>query len=329
MIQYEAFKAFLTEHSGEKALIFPHISPDGDTIGSAIGMQHLLKTQGIEGIIVINDEIPSNLTFITEKLPAGSMINTSEVSDHYSFVVAVDCGEPKLFADRASHITAGMTLVNIDHHFTNESYGDLNIVEVDASSTGELVCKIIEAWDVPLNVAAAEALYTAIVTDTGSFRYSNTRPYTFEVCCRLMAYAFDFNALNVALFQNKPFEKLNLLNRIFETLKRFADGRVALVKLEDALKRELAYDDYDTDGVVEYVRDIEGVEVVIFLKATAEGNVKGSLRAKNTFDVSAIAKHFGGGGHIKAAGFTSSLSMAELETLIVERVCAQMEASKA
>ncbi|MBS7528006.1 bifunctional oligoribonuclease/PAP phosphatase NrnA [Fusibacter paucivorans] len=327
MIQYEAFKAFLAEYSGEKALIFPHISPDGDTIGSAIGIQHLLKTQGIEGVIILNDDIPSNLTFITEKLPTGSLVSAGNVPDNYRFVIAVDCGEPKLFADRAALITSGMPLINIDHHFTNESYGDLNIVEIDASSTGELICKMIESWEMPLNALSAEALYAAIVTDTGSFRYSNTRPYTFEVCCRLMSYAFDFNALNVALFQNKPFEKLNLLNRIFETLKRFEKGRVAFVKLDDTLKRELAYDDYDTDGVVEYVRDIEGVEVVIFLKTTTDGGIKGSLRAKNNFDVSAIAKHFGGGGHVKAAGFTTSLPMAELEALIVERVCKQMEAS--
>jgi phosphoesterase RecJ-like protein len=289
-------------------------------------MRHLLETQAIEGVIVLNDEIPSNLSFITQKLPVGGLISASAINDDYSFVIAVDCGEPKLFADRASLIKPGMPLVNIDHHFTNESYGDLNIVEIDASSTGELVCKIFDAWEVMTNTASAEALYAAIVTDTGSFRYSNTRPYTFEVCARLMAKDFDFNALNVALFQNKPFEKLNLLNRIFETLKRYEDGRVALVKLDSALKQALAYDSYDTDGVVEYVRDIEGVEVVIFLKSVEDGTVKGSLRAKNDFDVSATAKFFGGGGHVKAAGFTVSMEMSALENAIVERICDQMEA---
>ena len=314
----------LSQLKGQRVLIFPHISPDGDTIGSAIGMRHLLLEKGVEGIIVLNDDVPLNLSFLTNKLPVGAMIKGGAVDFQYEYVFAVDCAEPKLFSDRDTLIGEGVKLINIDHHHTNKKYGLVSIVDVEASSTGELIYSLIEDLGIALDELSAEALYTAIVTDTGSFRYSNTRPYTFKACSKLIEYPFDFNALNVELFQNKPFEKVELLNRVFNTLKRFEEGKVAFAKLDQHLKAELNYEDYDTDGIVEYIRDIQGVEVVVFLKATDDGKVKGSLRAKNDFDVSRISQLFGGGGHIKAAGFTSTLHMDELEAQIIKAICEQM-----
>lgn len=319
-------KALLSNERGNRVLIFPHISPDGDTLGSAIGLRHLLLENGIEGIIVLGDEIPLNLAFLVDKLPKGALITPDEVNFEYKTVFAVDCAEPKLFNNRQDLIKEGLTLVNIDHHHTNKHYGDLNIVDTLASSTGELVFSIYEMFDVEADVLAAEALYTAIVTDTGSFRYSNTRPYTFKVCSKLMEQPFDFNELNVSLFQNKPFEKVKLQNEIMSNLKRYYDNKVALVTLDDTLKSKLGFEDYDTDGVVEAVRDIEGIEVVVFLKTTNDGKVKGSMRAKSYFNVSEIAGQFGGGGHIKAAGFTSSQDIESLEKDIIEAIGKRMGA---
>ena len=308
------------QHQPQKVLILPHVSPDGDTIGSAIGLMHLLASKGIKGYIVTNDDIPSNLFFLSEKCPADALIKADAVDFTYDMVIAVDCAEPKLFQDRNFFCNKSIPLINIDHHFTNQHYGDYNLIDVEASSTGEMIYSLFVAWKAPLNPMAAEALYTAIVTDTGSFRYSNTRPYTFKVCAALHAQAFDFNTLNVSLFQNKSFEKLNLQNKIFETLERFCDGKVAIVTFSVDLKKSLAYDTFDTDGVVEYIRDITGVEVVAFLKETDQGDIKGSLRAKYDFDVSKIAQKFGGGGHIKAAGFTINEPLDKTKKLLIETI---------
>jgi phosphoesterase RecJ-like protein len=310
----------LHQHNPQKILILPHVSPDGDTIGSAIGLMHLLAAKGIKGYIVSNDDIPSNLSFLSEKCPADAFINAEAVDFTYDMVIAVDCAEPKLFQDREMLCKEGIPLISIDHHFTNQHYADYNLVDVEASSTGEMIYSLFVAWHLPLNALAAEALYTAIVTDTGSFRYSNTRPYTFEACAALHAQSFDFNTLNVSLFQNKSFEKLHLQNKIFETLERYCDGKVAIVTFSLALKNSLAYDTYDTDGVVEYIRDISGVEVVAFLKEVDHGGVKGSLRAKYNFDVSNIAQQFGGGGHIKAAGFTINEPLDKTKQMLIETI---------
>jgi len=310
----------ILQYKPQTALILPHVSPDGDTIGSAIGLMHLLTAKGIKGYIVLNDDIPSDLSFISEKCPADAFIKADAVDFTYEMVITVDCAEPKLFQDRKILCKENIPLVNIDHHFTNQQYGDYNFVDIDASSTGEMIYSLFVAWEVPLNKLAAEALYTAIVTDTGSFRYSNTRPYTFEACAALRAQDFDFNTLNVSLFQNKSFEKLNLQNKIFETLERFCDDKIAIVTFSNDLKQSLNYATFDTDGVVEYIRDITGVEVVAFLKETENGDVKGSLRAKYDFNVSEIAQEFGGGGHIKAAGFTINASLENTKKMLIETI---------
>lgn len=320
----QQFNALLDEKKINNALIIPHVSPDGDTIGSAIAMVYLLMAKDVKGYIVINDDVPSNLSFLMDKMPKDIIRDLDSIDFKYDTVITVDCAEPKLFADRKVLVHEDIKLINIDHHFTNENYGDLNIVDIEASSTGELIYYIYETLGIKPNAFAAEALYAAIVTDTGNFRYSNTRAYTFEACSKLITSGFDFNTLNVELFQNKSFEKLSTLNAIFKTLSRHFDGRFAMVHLTNELKSALGFAEFDTDGVVEYIRDITGVEVVAFLKENSEGLIKGSMRSKYDFDVSAVAQYFGGGGHIKAAGFTTNKSLesvkAEMLTLIEKKI---------
>ncbi len=316
--QLELLKQVLLDPTIKNVLILPHMSPDGDTIGSTIGFEYLVGQFGKEGYIVLDDDIPSNLSFLKrlDRIYSSESVKSVE----FDLVVAVDCGEPKLYSDRQSLVKDDLPLVVIDHHMTNDCYGQINIVDDAYSSTGELIYFLYDYFAKDLITDVAEALFTAIVTDTGGFRYSNTRAYTFEVAAILRAYPFDFNRLNVAIFQNKPIEKLKLLNRIFETLTLYCDNTCAVVKLSQALKDELAYSEYDTDGVVEYVRDIKGIEIVIFIKVSDQGENKVSMRSKNDFDVSKIALQFKGGGHKKAAGFKSDLPQDILETEIINKV---------
>jgi phosphoesterase RecJ-like protein len=219
---------------------------------------------------------------------------------------------------------SGRYRINIDHHKTNSYYGELNIVDVDASSTGEIVYMLYEALECPLDSVSAEALYAAIVTDTGSFRYSNTRPVTFSICRKLQETGFDFNRLNVEIFQNKSYEKVLLLNKVFETLKLYTDGKCAVIKLSKELIENLSLHEYATDGIVEFVRDIKGVEVVVFIRHLGGIAHKVSMRSKYDFDVSEIALKFKGGGHKKAAGFKMDQPIDVIETLVVDAIGAAL-----
>lgn len=320
----KTFKALLESKSVQNILILPHNMPDGDTLGSAIGMYHLITHYNKKGYIVLNDDIPSNLSFLFEN--EVRCHTTSEVETiEFDLSVAVDCGETKLFEDRLPLFNRAKHRVNIDHHKTNTNYADTNIVEAAASSTGEMVCMIYDYLDLPFHSDSAEALYAAIVTDTGSFRYSNTRPITFEICKKLYETDFDFNRLNVEIFQNKSYEKVLLLNKVFETLHLHVDGKCAVIKLSQQMVEALALSEYDTDGIVEFVRDIKGIEVVVFIRHISGVAHKVSMRSKYNFDVSAIAQSFKGGGHTKAAGFKSDLPIDELERQVVQTIREALE----
>lgn len=297
-------------------VLLPHRFPDGDTLGSAIAMVELIKSYGKKGYIVLDDDIPSNLRFLfdqTDYLMKSSEWNESEID----LCIAVDCGESKLFEDRMSFFERAEATWVIDHHQTNSQYGQFNRVDVTASSTGEMVAELYEDLGISHTPKSAEALYTAIVMDTGSFRYSNTTQKTFETVSKLRAVDFDFNRLNVELFQNKPINNIKILHATLNTLRFHADGRIAVVDLSAHVLEKLGFSDYDTDGIIDFVRDIKGVEVVVFMRYIGEGFHKVSLRSKYDFDVSKVAEGFSGGGHKKAAGFKSSDCIAEIENKLV------------
>ncbi len=319
MNNLENLKIILSDPKIKNVFILPHNMPDGDTLGSAIGVYHLVQNFDKRGYIVLNDDIPSNLSFL---LCDGVRIyKSSDVkSMNVDVAIAVDCGETKLFEDRVPLFQKAKHTFNIDHHLTNSNYAEHNYVNHEASSTGEMIYLIFDELSVKLNSDAARAIYAAIVTDTGSFRYSNTRPLTYKVCERLIEFDFDFNQLNVELFQNKSLEKLQLLNHVFSTLHLYLNGKCAVVRLTEEMMNNLNFVEYDTDGIVEFIRDIKGVEVVVFIRHLKDSAYKISMRSKNDIDVSAIALKFKGGGHKKAAGFKIKMPYDQIEKLVVEAI---------
>ena len=310
-------KALLEDPAIHNVLILPHNMPDGDTLGSCIGVYYMVKHFNKRGYIVINDDIPSNLSFLFDE--EVKCYQLSEVEDiNFELSIAVDAGETKLFEDRYEAFKASGKTVCIDHHKTNSMYAGLNIVEVAASSTGEIVYQLMKAFECPINATAGQGLYAAIVTDTGSFRYTNTRSETFTACSELIQTGFDFNRLNVEIFQNKSYEKVLLLNKVFETLDLYGNHKIAVVKLSQELIKSLNLSEYDTDGIVEFVRDIKGIEVVVFIRHLGGVAHKVSMRSKHNVDVSEVAMLFHGGGHTKAAGFKMDASIDLIEEKVVE-----------
>lgn len=286
---------------GKTYVVLPHIYPDGDTIGSSVSIYNYLNTISNDVYLVLNDPFPENLEFLDN----GKFISLNDFEElkiNNYIVVAIDSSDLTRVEDRMSIVEKAKSVFNIDHHITNENYGDVNVVDVDASATGEVIFEILSDNDYQFKKDDLNALYAAISTDTGSFKYSNTSAVAMRIVAELIDRGLDVNFVNVALYQNKPFDQIKSLNLALSTLKLKFDEKVAIGYINNDLLRENDLYDPETDGIVEFFRDIKGVEVSIFLKESETNVYKVSLRSKYDFNVSKLAMRFGGGGHIKAAG---------------------------
>ncbi len=303
-------------------VILPHIMPDGDTIGSAVAFAQFLHQVGKKAVILAEDSVPSNLRLIPRTLFV-EMEEFTEPEEEYA-VIAVDCSDMGRLGSRMALLTNRSLLAVIDHHQTNTFFGDINYVDEHASSTGEIIFELAGEFGFPLDKVSATALYIALSTDTGGFRYDNTTPKTLQIASDLMSMGIDTKAVNTDLYQNQPLNKVMLLMHALQHLRLAAQNRVALVPVTTDMmtKHRAIYE--DTDGISEYIRSIQGVEVVALFKELGEGLIKVSMRSKYDFDVSILSARYGGGGHKNAAGCTLEMTidqaMSEFEKAILEQL---------
>lgn len=302
------------------ALILTHSLPDGDAVGSAVALSELLETLDITTRIVMEDLLPESLDWLKDN----RFVKVSEVrinQDTAPFdVFVVDCSDLSRISDRFELFTQARKTFNIDHHVTNDFFASVNQVDGRASSTGEMIYRLFEVHEKPLTRRAAEAIYAAVSTDTGSFRYSNTTSETMRLAGYLIDSGIDTAAINAKLYHTKPLDSVKLLGIALDNMALTRGGKIAVshVLLQQAEAREIS--NYETDGICEFLRDISGVEVALFLKETAPEVFKISARSKHEFDVSRLALHFGGGGHTRAAGFTVTGILEEVRHKILEEI---------
>jgi phosphoesterase RecJ-like protein len=226
-------------------------------------------------------------------------------------------GREALFDDAAETLC-------IDHHVTSRPDCDYNYIEYEAAATSEIVYRLLRSMALPVTERAATALYVGIVTDTGRFQYTNTTPDTHRIAAELLVAGADFAAAYRDIYQSVKAEKLIVQSAALGTLEIFADGMAAMAYARaDMLARFGAGED-ETDGMSELLRGIIGVETAVFLRERPDGRVKVSMRSKSRFDVAAFAAEFGGGGHIRAAGFISELSVDETCAMLKERLGAAL-----
>lgn len=282
-------------------VILPHIHPDGDTLGSALALKYALKSLDKNPYIVIDDEITNNLKFAT----TNELISKDDFMDlglKVDLVISVDASDAERLGDRYNFINESLRTINIDHHKTNTEFCDINIVDENAAATGIIIYRILDELNIPITKKIAEAIYIAIVTDTGNFKYSNTDAETFLIAANLISKGIDNTNIINHLYQNRPIKELYLVRDALKQLTLYFDGKVSVIELtmEDFKRNEISPS--NTEGIIETARDIEGVEVAIFIKEIEKNKVKVSLRSKNDIDVSELAQRFKGGGHSKAAG---------------------------
>jgi bifunctional oligoribonuclease and PAP phosphatase NrnA len=236
-------------------------------------------------------------------------------------LVAVDCAQESRIVEPALLASAPFT-INVDHHHDNSRFGDVNLVVEDASSTGEVLADVFAELGLTPTPEIAEALYTALVTDTGRFQYSNTTPKALRLAADLVEAGADVTKVFVEVYESTPFPKLKLLARALERATELAGGRVVLSELRREDFAAAGAEEPYSEGIIDHLRSIDGAELVALIRELPPGaptRRKGSLRSHpDGVDVSAIARSFGGGGHKRAAGFSTDLSTDEITRRIVE-----------
>lgn len=302
-------------------VVTSHVSPDGDNIGSTLSMYYYLKKLGKEVCYVLDDSLPLNLRFLVEDI---EIINSNQFKMEEYTLIALDCGDISRICVSDEIKDKAKSIICIDHHASNNSYGHINYIDIEASSTCELVYNYLVRYkeisgNNVIDEKVATALYTGLVTDTGNFSYSNTHPSSFDMAKELMLAGAKKDVIIQNIFQSNPYSYYKLLGEALNTLDIVNETIASIMVDKEMLKRNLISFN-DVDGITSYTRDIEGVEVGILLKEKKENEVKISLRSKNYVDVSEIAKSFGGGGHIRAAGCTIYDSIENAKKKVLEAV---------
>lgn len=285
--------------------ILGHVRPDGDCIGSQVALTRTLRALGVEAVAVNAHPVPSFCRPFVQDTPFFLLEEWSPPAQlHYA---AVDCAGRKRLGE-AFASTQTPVFLNIDHHISNENYAVHNIVHPQASSTGEVLAEIFLANQWPIDAATAQALYVGIATDTGQFRYEATNERVFAICAELASRGANPHHASLALYANEPKAKLKLLGRFLDSLRFYCDGRLCIGSVRDADWAATGASKEDTEGLVDYARDISGVEIGVLLEEHGD-SLKGSFRAKNpAHRVNLLAKEFNGGGHAAAAGFNPQAS---------------------
>lgn len=287
-------------HEAESVLLFPHVNPDGDSIGSCAALCRTLRLRGKEAWILTEDEIPANLVFLDKGYSTKEMDKIQKPD----VCICVDCGDVSRFPKRAEKFLLGETTICIDHHMTTRLFCDYNYVDSQEAATGQIIFELLKEFGAEPDKETAEALFAAITTDTGDFQYSNTQKKSHLITAELYDWGADFNKVSVEIYENVRLEKIRLKSAAMETLKIIGGGKGAIVKVSQSMLDKTGALMDESEGLAQELRSIAGVEYSAVLKEYEHELIRVSLRAKRKGDVSQIASALGGGGHLKAAGCT-------------------------
>jgi phosphoesterase RecJ-like protein len=306
---------------GERFVLVTHENPDGDALGSLVAMQGVMTALGKDSLMFIAEEqfpLPYEYAFFE----FDGLVKTPPADLGERTIVFLDCGN----FDRNSVEVGEAPIVNIDHHHDNTRFGTVNHVVADASCTAEIVWDLMSALDVPTTPQIADALYVALVTDTGRFMYENTGIRAHVMAAELIQAGVDVHGIYRRLYEGMPESKLALLTRALNSVHRYDDGRLTFARLTRADFSETGAEESYTEGIIDHLRSVAGTKVAALVRELGENVSKVSLRATDsTVDVSAIARAEGGGGHRQAAGFTTDKTPPELVAFLREAIAAQLD----
>jgi phosphoesterase RecJ-like protein len=312
--------------TAERFLLTTHEGPDGDALGSLLAMHHVLEQLGKDSVMFLAaKEFPLPVEY--RFLPLTNVFHEAPADVVDRVLVLLDCGNidrmPVDFLRRD-----GARILNIDHHHDNTLFGSVNLVDVDASCTAEIVLELARRLGAEITPAIASALYVALVTDTGKFMYENTRPKAHRMAAELIEAGVAVDETYRRLYERVPIEKLRLVARALEQIERYDENRIAVTYIRLADYEATGASEVLTEGIIDHVRALEGTRVAAVIRDKTDGGRsarKVSLRSSDgSIDVSEIARKHGGGGHQRAAGFGTDLEYDELITILRAEVAEQL-----
>jgi len=303
-------------------LIATHTNPDGDAIGSLIAMGLCLDVLNKKTTLYNESPIPAVYRF----LPAVNRVVRNIKNENYDLAVILDCGNLKRIGMAVSAVRQIPITVNIDHHVTNTRFGHLQLIDTSACATAEIVYRLIKQMDVPLDKAIATSIYTGILTDTGSFRFSNTNRAAFSICQEMVGLGVDPYNIAQHVYGAYSLGRIKLLNLALDSIEISDNGKLSIMTLTQEMFHETHTQAEDVDGLINYAKRIEDVKVAALIQENRNGKEKSknfnrfdvSLRSDGTVDVASIAASFGGGGHFIAAGFSIETTLSDITSQMLK-----------
>lgn len=300
----------------ETIAIGGHVRPDGDCVGSCMGLYGYIKANFPDKTVCVYlEEFPAAFSYLKEDRAFGR-------KDHFDLFIALDCGDAERLGEAQRVMEVADYVCNVDHHITNTRFGDENYVE-EASSTCQILYGMMEDEKISYDVACA--LYTGIIHDTGVFKHSNTTEETMRVAGKLMAKGIPFGKIIDGSFYMKTYKQLQIMGRCLMESVRILDGRCIFSIVRKNVMELYEAVPSDLDGVIDEMRTTEGIEVAILLDEREPGEFKVSMRSNEKVDVSTIARYFGGGGHVRAAGCTIKGAAFDVINNLTEHIEKQMD----
>ncbi|HVR43995.1 MAG TPA: bifunctional oligoribonuclease/PAP phosphatase NrnA [Thermoanaerobaculia bacterium] len=294
-------------HNGRRFLITSHRNPDGDALGSALALRGLIRQMGKEAAVRVRDPFSPALAHIpgaAEVVVADTL--PGDYPDGFDALFAMECPDP----GRTGFPVLPGPVVNIDHHLGNLEYGEINYLDLEAPSVGEMVLHLAKELELEIDRDIAIAMYVSLATDTGFFRYTNTTLRAFDAASELVRAGADPGEISLWINESASIGSIRLLGLCLSTLVLHAGGKIATLEMPRRFLAEAGASSEESEGIVNYGRTIDGVLVSVLLKE-AEGGTRVSMRAKPGVDVQAVASAFGGGGHKAASGCFVPLPMPE------------------
>ena len=311
----------MLEQTGS-VVILGHVRPDGDCLGSTLGLYHYIQTNypAIRAAVYLEESSPK-----FGYLAGYDAILHETDEERYELCICLDCGDEERLGSFGVFLANASKSLCLDHHITNTRFCEVNLVSENASSTCEVLFEQLD--EEKIDKAAAECLYTGLIHDTGVFKYSCTSARTMEIAGKLMATGIDFGSIIDNSFYKKTYVQNQILGRALLESITFLDGKCIFSALRQSEMEFYGVNGKDMDGIIDQLRLTEGVEVAIFMYQTGPQEFKVSLRSQNAVDVSRIASYFGGGGHVRAAGCTMSGRIHDVVNNLSLHIAKQLDAA--
>ncbi|HKI85918.1 MAG TPA: bifunctional oligoribonuclease/PAP phosphatase NrnA [Thermoanaerobaculia bacterium] len=302
--------------SGSRYVLTSHINPDGDAVGSALGLARILHSVGKGAVAWLHDPVPA----IYEPIPGSERMHSgieapAGFPESFDAAVLLEC--PRFDRCGLEERLKGLPVINIDHHLGNEQYGEVNWVDSAAPSLGEMIYRLGKAMLADLDQTTATILYMTLATDTGGFRFANSTARAFDAAARLVEEGAQPELVSQWIYDNQPEARIRLLAEMVSTLQVHANGSVASVVLTPEMFERAGANASHAEDLIDVPRSIAGVQALALLKEKGDGTIRVSLRSRGDIDVESIARRHNGGGHHNAAGFTEEDSLDHLRQEMV------------